>query len=146
MPTVELDIRQLADEGGTAPLAPITVTDAVLDENGDTLTDTLDTLKNGLTPSAYTAPTNLASGITFDNGGYALIGNLVVVNCRFNVTTAKSGTTAIATFPAPISGNGKISAANNKKLDIGITFSGALQTSENISTGTLIVTTCYLKG
>ena len=48
MPTVELDIRQLADEGGTAPLAPITVTDAVLDENGDTLTDTLDTLKNGL--------------------------------------------------------------------------------------------------
>lgn len=48
MPTVELDIRQLADEGGTAPLAPITVTDAVLDEDGNTLTDTLDTLKNGL--------------------------------------------------------------------------------------------------
>lgn len=49
MPTVELDIRQLADEGGTAPLAPITVTDAVLDEDGNTLTDTLDELKAGLT-------------------------------------------------------------------------------------------------
>ena len=49
MPTVELDIRQLADEGGTAPIAPITVTDAVLDENGDTLTDTLDELKADLT-------------------------------------------------------------------------------------------------
>lgn len=49
MPTVELDIRQLADEGGTAPLAPITVTDAVLDEDGNTLTDTLDELKSGLT-------------------------------------------------------------------------------------------------
>ena len=52
MPTVELDIRQLADEGGTAPLAPITVTDAVLDEDGNTLTDTLDEIKNGLTKTA----------------------------------------------------------------------------------------------
>lgn len=50
MPTVELDIRQLADEGGTAPLAPITVTDAVLDEDGNTLTDTLDELKSDLIP------------------------------------------------------------------------------------------------
>ena len=48
MPTVELDIRQLADEGGTAPLAPITVTDAVLDEDGNTLADTLDEIKAGL--------------------------------------------------------------------------------------------------
>lgn len=62
MPTVELDIRQLADEGGTAPLAPITVTDAVLDENGDTLTDTLDEIKAGLSDRFKT----ISSGSIYD--------------------------------------------------------------------------------
>ena len=62
MPTVELDIRQLADEGGTAPLAPITVTDAVLDEDGNTLTDTLNEIKSGLTYSVASINTTYAVG------------------------------------------------------------------------------------
>ena len=68
MPTVELDIRQLADEGGTAPIAPITVTDAVLDENGDTLTDTLDEIKSDLTSftiRTVSIPYTVASNSSF---------------------------------------------------------------------------------
>ena len=82
MPTVELDIRQLADEGGTAPLAPITVTDAVLDEDGNTLTDILDELKAGLTNVrtlngmfGYKDRTVSNIAISSDNG-YANLGNL----------------------------------------------------------------------
>lgn len=48
MATTELTIRQLADEGGTAPIAPITVTDAVLKGDGTTLTEELTALNNGL--------------------------------------------------------------------------------------------------
>lgn len=69
MPTVELDIRQLADEGGTAPIAPITVTDAVLDENGDTLTDTLSEINSGLSKIDLASLNNIrfAANSTNDN-------------------------------------------------------------------------------
>lgn len=49
MATTELTIRQLADEGGTAPIAPVTVTDAVLKGDGTTLTEELTALNNDLT-------------------------------------------------------------------------------------------------
>ena len=49
MATTELTIRQLADEGGTTPIAPVTVTDAVLKGDGTTLTEELTALNNGLT-------------------------------------------------------------------------------------------------
>ena len=98
MPTVELDIRQLADEGGTAPLAPITVTDAVLDEDGNTLTDILDELKSGsvaVTTTYGTVPTriiSISSNVTFTSGvgsvdfsanipnGYMIVFPLCVMN------------------------------------------------------------------
>ena len=48
MATTELTIRQLADEGGTTPIAPVTVTDAVLKGDGTTLTDELASLNTGL--------------------------------------------------------------------------------------------------
>lgn len=41
MPTTELDIRQLADDGGTKPLAPITVPEAVKFKDGEDLTGTI---------------------------------------------------------------------------------------------------------
>lgn len=86
MPTVELDIRQLADEGGTAPLAPITVTDAVLDEDGNTLTDILDELKAGLT---YNWTSYLSSS---EQDSSALVTamvtyNIVVLSIRTKSTT-----------------------------------------------------------
>ena len=39
MPDLELDIKQLADNGGTEPFAPITVPEAVMFSNGDSLSD-----------------------------------------------------------------------------------------------------------
>lgn len=39
MPDLELDIKQLADNGGTEPFAPITVSEAVMFSNGDSLSD-----------------------------------------------------------------------------------------------------------
>ena len=110
MPTVELDIRQLADEGGTAPLAPITVTDAVLDEDGNTLTDTLDELKSGLTDllktvevsfADTTLPTNALFQVTktFDAGnGYAPVSiasyNLSRINGLY-ITRIQFGSTSV---------------------------------------------------
>ena len=83
MPTVELDIRQLADEGGTAPIAPITVTDAVLDEDGNTLTDTLDELKSGLTNSLTFTP---ASGVTVSHSSIGAFNGLAYGSLEVNLT------------------------------------------------------------
>ena len=102
-------------------------------------------LKNTLSPSAYTAPTNLGSGVTVTAGGYVQIGKIVVVNCRFNVSSSTTGIFYIATFPTPLNTEYScVTFNNNKKLDIGVTPTGIVQTSENISSGTLIITGVYV--
>ena len=63
MATTELTIRQLADEGGTTPIAPVTVTDAVLKGDGTTLTEELTALNNGLfIRKSNTISVNVSSG------------------------------------------------------------------------------------
>ena len=43
MPDLELDIKQLADNGGTEPFAPLTVPEAVVFSDGDNLKDIIGT-------------------------------------------------------------------------------------------------------
>ena len=100
MPTVELDIRQLADEGGTAPLAPITVTDAVLDEDGNTLTDTLDEIKSGLIVYRdYTATTGTSQyqGYYFADVSYVLAGYTLISASNFGATSNRPSFVQVVT-------------------------------------------------
>ena len=69
MATTELTIRQLADEGGTTPIAPVTVTDAVLKGDGTTLTEELTALNNGLASLAHDA---ISSAPLAVNGTYQI--------------------------------------------------------------------------
>lgn len=123
MPTVELDIRQLADEGGTAPLAPITVTDAVLDEDGNTLTDILSELNNRLT-SYITTQTFIETGVSVSAGtvsdytfsitktGYTPLGIVgVIVNAGGSCTLVHAFVNSISQAKVRLRNNGTTGAS-----------------------------------
>lgn len=108
MPTVELDIRQLADEGGTAPLAPITVTDAVLDEDGNTLTDTLDEIKAGLNVSDISSNFTINSSYV-DNFCANKTGKVAVVSFRIKASCPNNTTLVTISDSAKASYNDVVS-------------------------------------
>lgn len=93
-------------------------------------------------------PTNLATGVTVTAGGYSKIGKLIIVNCRFSVSTSVNVNDTIAFFPTPaINTLAYISFANSKNLDISLTASGVLRTgtTSGTGTGTLIVSGAYMQ-
>ena len=97
--------------------------------------------KNDFTPSAFTAPTNLGSGVYVDKGGYVQVGNMVVVNCRLNLGSAIQSN--IAKFPASGLTSTHVSVANNKGIDMGIDQNGYLNAGASVSTGILVISTTY---
>lgn len=120
MPTVELDIRQLADEGGTAPLAPITVTDAVLDEDGNTLTDMLDELKAGLTPyvqvlraADMTFPTPLS---LYNENTILVVGKIAILNISIKCVNGSGSNVILNYIPPGYRPRAKINAATETGL------------------------------
>ena len=97
--------------------------------------------KNDFTPSSFTTPTNLGSGVSVDKGGYVQVGNMVVVNCRLNLGSAIQSN--IAKFPASGLTSTHVSVTNNKGIDMGIDQNGYLNAGASVSTGTLVISTTY---
>ena len=132
MPTVELDIRQLADEGRTAPLAPITVTDAVLDDDGNTLTDTLDELKSGLIVKEQKSGT-----ASFNNANFG-VANIDVTKTGYTplgVVAFRGGTNTILY---------RVSAINVTGNNVAVTVVNQTNASET-SNQTVIIDVLYKK-
>lgn len=102
MATTELTIRQLADEGGTTPIAPVTVTDAVLKGDGTTLTEELTALNNGLTPLSEVVKTitvRSSAPITIQTGTFASLLFLGFAQGIGSVAiTVKRGSSAVTAF------------------------------------------------
>ena len=94
MATTELTIRQLADEGGTTPIAPVTVIDAVLKGDGTTLTEELTALNNGLRD--YVIITQRTSAEITINAND---------RCVFTVNISKDGYTPIGIVGIALSNN-----------------------------------------
>lgn len=101
----------------------------------------LNTQIANLSATSYTAPTNLGTGVTVEKGGYVQIGNLVIVNCRLNLSSSIQSN--IAKFPASGLTSTHVSVANNKGVDMGIDQNGYLNAGASVSSGVTVITTVY---
>ena len=92
--------------------------------------------------------TNLApqSGVTINDGGYCVIGNMVIVNIRFTLSSTKlSGSSLIHGFPSPIATANNISCSNSGKINMPLNTSGQIIIGEDLGSGTYIASCVYLK-
>ena len=108
-----------------------------------TLKDDIQTLTDKFTPSAYTAPTNIHSNATLTHGGYVRVGNMVVINARFNITSQITGVDTIAKFPSYNMASGQVPLTNNKGIDLGINQLGEMKSPFTVTTGTLVISGTY---
>ena len=104
-----------------------------------------------ISPTSFSTVSAVGNYITGIEGGYARIGNLVVVNIRCTVNTAipSSWTNLMQGLPYPVLKNGTGSSAvvlaNNKLADIVITGVGQISSSTAIASGTtLIISGTYI--
>ena len=104
-----------------------------------------------ISPTSFSTVSAVGNYITGIDGGYARIGNLVVVNIRCTVNTAipSSWTNLMQGLPYPVLKNGTGSSAvvlaNNKLADIVITGVGQISSSTAIASGTtLIISGTYI--
>lgn len=104
-----------------------------------------------ISPTSFSTVSAIGSYISNIEGGYAKIGNLVVVNIRCTVNTAvpSSWTNLMQGLPYPVLKNGTgssaVALANNKLADIVITGVGQISSSTAIASGTtLIISGTYI--
>ena len=83
------------------------------------------------------------SGVTLASGGYFKLGNLVIVNIRATISTNLSASSTLLSGLPGYSGQNRVSCTNNKKADLTIDPYGQLNTAENLSSGTLVVSAAY---
>ena len=91
MPNLELDIKQLADNGGTEPFAPLTVPEAVVFSDGDNLKDII-----GTTDISNIGNGSITSAIGILNNEYKIS---IVSTSSVNVNTGHNN--VIVTFTNP---------------------------------------------
>ena len=109
-------------------------------------------IDTALNPTSYNSiSVYTGRDITIAFGGYVKIGKLVIVSVRCSINTAVSANNAIFSgLPVPLgvsslsAGAFAISLNNNQKLNIGITIEGNISTTENIPTGNLVFSGCYI--
>ena len=92
--------------------------------------------------------TNLTpqTSVTINDGGYCVIGNIVIVNIRFTLSANKfSGSSLIHGFPSPIATANNISCSNSGKINMPMNTSGQIIIGEDLVSGTYIASCVYLK-
>lgn len=104
-----------------------------------------------ISPTSFSTVSAVGNYITGIEGGYARIGNLVVVNIRCTVNTAipSSWTNLMQGLPYPVvkygTGSSAVALTNNKLADIVITGVGQISSSTAIASGTtLIISGTYI--
>lgn len=98
---------------------------------------------SSFTPSSYTAPTNIHSNATLTHGGYVRIGNMVVVNARFNIHSQIAAGDVVAKCPGYNLQASQVALTNNKGLDLGLNQSGEMKSPAAITIGTFVVSGTY---
>lgn len=106
---------------------------------------------SAISPTSFNTVSVIGNYITGIEGGYAKIGNLVVVNIRCTVNTAipASWTNIMQGLPYPVvkygTGSSGVSLANNQRADIALTGVGQIASSTAIASGTtLIISSVYI--
>ena len=106
---------------------------------------------SAISPTSFNTVSAIGNYITGIEGGYAKIGNLVVVNIRCTVNTAipASWTNIMQGLPYPVvkygTGSSGVSLANNQRADIALTGVGQIASSTAIASGTtLIISSVYI--
>ena len=98
-----------------------------------------------ISPTSFSTVSAIGSYISNIEGGYARIGNLVVINIRCTVNTAipSTWTTLISGFPYPVvkykAGSSGLALTNNQKADMALTGAGQIASSTAIAAGTTLL-------
>ena len=98
-----------------------------------------------ISPTSFSTVSAIGSYISNIEGGYARIGNLVVINIRCTVNTAipSTWTTLISGFPYPVvkyeTGSSGLALTNNQKADMALTGAGQIASSTAIAAGTTLL-------
>jgi hypothetical protein len=94
------------------------------------MTELFDETKDGLHPAAYITPElheNEEGNVTVESGGYFMLGDICILNCRIKVTSQLLGSGIFANLPSPLSASGLadgssvVAVTNHKGLSLTIT-------------------------
>lgn len=118
----------------------VAVMDALFDDvasakgTSESLTAKIGTLANAdlsnVSLTTYTTPdlhSNARDKVTIQSGGYIMLGNICILNCRIQTTAQLSGSGLLANLPAPVcasgldSGSSVVAVTNQKGLSLTIT-------------------------
>lgn len=95
-----------------------------------TMTALFDETKAGLYPTTYTTPElheNAEGKVTIESGGYFMLGDICILNCRIKATSQLLGSGIFANLPAPLAASGLpdgssvVAVTNHKGLSLTIT-------------------------
>ena len=115
--------------------------------SGGAINSLSDQIGNILSPSQFSNPTSLASGVTIASGGYIKTQKLVIVQIRCSITTATSN--ALFYLPKPLNAiSGILSGtvvtlSNNQNKNISIDGNGAVLNPDANITGTTVISGVY---
>jgi hypothetical protein len=94
------------------------------------MTALFDETKSGLHPTAYITPElheNAEGNVTIESGGYFMLGDICVLNCRIKATSQILESGIFANLPVPLSASGLadgssvVAVTNHKGLSLTIT-------------------------
>lgn len=95
-----------------------------------TMTALFDETKAGLHPTTYTTPElheNAEGNVTIESGGYFMLGDICILNCRIKATSQLLGSGIFSNLPVPLSaigladGSSVVAVTNHKGLSLTIT-------------------------
>lgn len=95
-----------------------------------TMTELFDETSTGLHPAAYITPElheNAEGKVTIESGGYFMLGDICILNCRIKATSQLLGSGIFTNLPAPLSASGLpdgssvVAVTNHKGLSLTIT-------------------------
>lgn len=95
-----------------------------------TMTALFDETNAGLHPTTYTTPElheNAKGKVTIESGGYFMLGDICILNCRIKATSQLLGSGIFTNLPAPLAesgladGSSVVAITNHKGLSLTIT-------------------------
>lgn len=95
-----------------------------------TMTALFDETSAGLHPTTYITPElheNAEGNVTIESGGYFMLGDICILNCRIKATSQLLGSGIFSNLPAPLAASGLtdgssvVAVTNHKGLSLTIT-------------------------
>ena len=114
--------------------------------SGVSVADKLDSLTTALNPTYSTTGLSTPSGITIQDGGFCIIGKLVLFNIRLNLTnTVATETDILLGLPTPNASYNNVAVTINKDTYAVLTTSGNVRIVNNqLTYGVCLISGTYL--